>query len=59
MFFGRSDEAIFMIFGNLNKEWSNKMLLKFNLKRFFFSIQQHFISYNFTRKGKITKIVEN
>ena len=25
-----------MIFGNFNKEWSNKMLVKFNLKSFFY-----------------------
>ena len=27
-----------MIFGNFNKEWSHKMLVKFNLKSFFYII---------------------
>ena len=26
-----------MIFGNFNKEWSHKMLVKFNLKSFFYT----------------------
>ena len=44
-----------MIFGNFNKEWSNKMLVKFNLKSFFIYIQQHFISY-LHAKEKLQKL---